>query len=427
MASVLNNIGTVYQNQGNNQVALDCFIKALDIAREINDKFGLANAYNNIGIIHERRGEWEQSLNNHLLALQIGLQIGDKLGVSLYYNSIGIVYYKQGNYKQAIENQLIAFQIAGEIANKNAVKEYTRSLFTTYQDMKDYENALKYHEKFHETERELLGEETQKQINGLNFQRNMEQKEKEAEIERLKNVELKEALEKLKIEKSRSERLFQNQLIELKSSALQARMDPHFVFNSLNSIQQYIWEKNPEEATAYLGRFSKLIRATLDNSRKQYVTLERDLAALLYYIELESLRFQNKFKHQIICGPGINTKEIQLPPMMIQPFVENAILHGLQPLKTAGRLDIILKRIDSNVLHISIEDNGVGRVKANQNKIGNNKSHQSVAMDLTRERLEKMNGASLHADAIIITDLYDENHQATGTKVEINVPVEFSS
>jgi LytS/YehU family sensor histidine kinase len=273
-------------------------------------------------------------------------------------------------------------------------------------------------------EKELINVQTGRQITQLNLQHSIEQKAKENEIEQLKNVQLKQAMDKLQLEKSRSEQLFQNQIQELKLNALQAQMNPHFVFNSLNSIQHYIWEKNPEEATAYLSRFSTLIRAVLDNSRKQFVTLEEDLSALKHYIELEAIRFEQKFEYEIICDPAINQASVELPPMIIQPFAENAILHGLQPLKSAGKLTINVKRKTNNVLHITIEDNGVGRTKAGQIKLVAGKSHRSVAMQLTRERLEKMEGGTLNNDAIIITDLYDKNKQPAGTRVEINVPLE---
>jgi tetratricopeptide (TPR) repeat protein len=466
IAGSYNNIGVVYYRQGNFEEAIQTFIRMVPLMEEEDDKLGLARLYANIGVLYQSMKDDHRAMENDLIALKISEQIGDKPGIAAAYNNMAVIYYnqadyaaafyhhsmafkirselgdkrgmaesshglgevyeKQGDSVKALENKLAACLMAEEIGNKELLKECSLSVYNTYKAAGDFENALKYHIKYHGVEQELLGKAAQEQLTALNFQHNMEQKEREAEIERLKNVELKEAFEKLQLEKNRSEQLFRNQLQDLRSGALQAQMNPHFVFNSLNSIQQFIWEKDPEQATAYLNRFSGLIRAVLDNSRKQFVRLEQDLSALESYIELESLRFEKKFEYRIICDAAVDKQQIQLPPMIIQPFAENAIVHGLQTLKRAGQLTITIKHKENNLLHITIEDNGIGRAEAGLIKKSKAQSHQSVAMQLTKERLEKMNGNSLTGDAIIINDLYDESGQPAGTRVEINVPVEYS-
>ena len=426
IAYSFNNIGNIHTLQGNYTDAMKNYLRALEISKKQGESQAMADSYSNIGRIYNYQSNYLEALKNHFLSLQISEKIDDKRGIMHSYNNVAMVYFEQKNHEESIRYNICSIKISEEIGHKEMTKISCYSLTSSYKGIGDFENALKYYEKYHQLESEMLGQASQKQLNNLNFQHNMEQKEKEAEIERLKNVELKEALEKLQLEKNRSEQLFQNQMQDLKSNALQAQMNPHFVFNSLNAIQQYIWEKDPEEATAYLNRFAKLIRSVLDNSRRQFVTLEQDLTALGYYIELESVRFENKFEYQLECDTKLDKKAIQLPPMLIQPFVENAIIHGLQPLVTNARLFISLKQRDGNILHIIIEDNGVGRQHAGKLKAGKERTHQSVALQLTEERLEKMNGGEL-MNSIIIHDLTDIDGNAAGTKVEINVPVEYIS
>jgi len=463
IASSASNIGLIYWEQQNYDEALKMFNRALEIRQSRNDLIGVSDLMNNIGNVYREQKKFDSALKIYKQALALREPTGNDVKIGYSYLYIGNIYkdlqqYKEAfqfskqayailkhtndkrgivqvliglgdlhvrlnQFKEARENLEGAIKLSEELGLKSQQREALVYMTDLLEKEKDYEKAFYTNRQFMQLDKELVNAETSRQIAQISLQNLIEQKAKENEIERLRNVELREALEKLRLEKSRSEHLFQNQLQELKSSALQAQMNPHFVFNSLNAIQQYIWEKDPEEATAYLARFAKLIRSVLDNSRRQFVTLEQDLTALNYYIELESLRFENKLEYQLVCNSDINQSEIQLPPMLIQPFVENAIIHGLQPLKSNGSLIITIAKGGKDFLHITIEDNGIGRQKAGQLKTAENRTHQSVAMQLTKERLEKMNGGEL-LNSIIIHDLIDENGNATGTRVEMNVPVE---
>jgi len=208
---------------------------------------------------------------------------------------------------------------------------------------------------------------------------------------------------------------------EVEMQALRAQMNPHFMFNSLNSINNFIMNSDIENASAYLTRFSRLMRLILDNSRHDWVPLEQELHALELYIGMESLRFDNAFTWRINVGDGIETESEQIPPLLMQPYVENAIWHGLMHRKIAGgHLQVTLMKRD-NVLVIEIEDNGVGREAAAKMKhqmSGHKKSH---GMDITLERIAMINRVYGAEIALEIIDKRNENHLPDGTLVRLKM------
>jgi hypothetical protein len=218
--------------------------------------------------------------------------------------------------------------------------------------------------------------------------------------------------EKLKTE-------FNQKLADVEMKALKAQMSPHFIFNSLNSINRYIIKADPEKASLYLTKFSKLIRLILDNSNHKIISLEQELAALKLYIELEALRFNEKFSYTLHVNPELNPMSIGVPPMIIQPFIENAIWHGLLHKETPGQLDISIERFGSG-LQCVITDNGVGRKKAAEMKSKSVNKDKSYGMKITRDRLNMLNGES-KVSSVEIIDLEDVTGNALGTKVIVKI------
>ncbi|MNY13984.1 Sensor histidine kinase YehU [compost metagenome] len=211
-------------------------------------------------------------------------------------------------------------------------------------------------------------------------------------------------------------------MAEYQITALQAQMNPHFIFNAINTIQGYILGKNEGEAYSYLAKFSKLIRMVLHNSQLKVLRLERELEVLHLYIELEQLRFDHCFDYELIVAEGTEITDFNIPGMLLQPYVENAIWHGIVNLENSrrGKLVISIEQVDEQLL-ISITDNGVGREQAKSFR--KNTNHKSVGMQLTGERLDVMN--RLHGEntaSVKVIDLLDENGNASGTKVEITIP-----
>lgn len=212
-------------------------------------------------------------------------------------------------------------------------------------------------------------------------------------------------------------------LSEVEMKALRAQMNPHFLFNSLNSINNFILKNDADNASAYLTRFARLVRLILDNSRHEWVSLEQELQALKLYIELEQLRFDQTFDYKIQTEPGIDLMHCQIPPMMLQPYVENAIWHGLLHRNSeGGLLQINLSLNGKDQLKITIEDNGVGRKASAIRKSHQRSMHkQSHGMQITSERLDTINAVYQIEARSSIEDLYDEAGHATGTRVVLTM------
>jgi ligand-binding sensor domain-containing protein len=233
-------------------------------------------------------------------------------------------------------------------------------------------------------------------------------------ILRIKSIKRKHSVEKkmLTIEK---------QVFELEQKALRLQMNPHFIFNSLNAIQNFVLLNDTDKAVNYLAKFSHLMRMILANSTASFITLKDELRALTYYMDLEKLRFDDKFDYQIIRDPAIDEEFVEIPPMLFQPYVENAIIHGFVNSPNPGVLEIILKRQNSGTLLCVIHDNGIGREKAIEIRDKSGIKRQPKGMIITQERIEIFNKQSNKNFSVKIIDLKDENGEAAGTRVEFTI------
>ncbi len=228
---------------------------------------------------------------------------------------------------------------------------------------------------------------------------------------RIQRIRRKEA-EKSKLDKK---------IATLELEALQAQMNPHFIFNVMNSIQSYIFDEDSLNASRYLDKFASLMRIFLSASKDKYISLRDEIEMLKIYTELEQMRFEDQFEVKFSIDKNLNL-DLEIPSVMIQPFVENAIKHGLS-LQKNGKLTITFNR-DQQIIHCIVEDNGIGREKANQLK-EKRKAHRSYGMDLVQQRIETINSISSNDVNISIIDLKDANKQPKGTKVIIAMPVEY--
>lgn len=211
-------------------------------------------------------------------------------------------------------------------------------------------------------------------------------------------------------------------IANIESQALRAQMNPHFIFNTLTSIQHYISNNDTDAALKYLSKFAKLMRKIMDNSKQQLISVAEEVNALDLYLELEVMRFDKKFKYHINIDNSIDQNYDRIPSMLIQPYVENAIIHGLLPKQGTGKIEILMQRNEDTII-CTIEDDGIGRDRSKEFKKNRVQQHKSMGMSITQERLDILN-SSLHSklNAEII-DLY-EGGQPSGTKVRLIIPLE---
>jgi ligand-binding sensor domain-containing protein len=215
---------------------------------------------------------------------------------------------------------------------------------------------------------------------------------------------------------------FEHQVSEIQMEALRAQMNPHFLFNSLNSIKYFAISKSKEETAAYLSKFSLLVRSILNNSKSRTISLKDELDALQLYIEIEHLRLDGKFDYLIDIDSGIHVKQAQIPPMILQPYVENAIWHGLMHKEGRGKLLVQVKDMGHQIQCI-IEDNGIGRAQAAEYRGKETDHKKSVGMQITSDRIALINRIYMIDTQVHVIDLEDENGLASGTRVVINIPL----
>ena len=226
------------------------------------------------------------------------------------------------------------------------------------------------------------------------------------------------------LEQTRKEQLLtalQKEKADLEMQVLRSQMNPHFIFNCLSSINRFILINKTEEAADYLTKFSRLMRMALHNSEKSFITLETELEALRLYLELERLRFKNSFNYSITLVNTIETSTIFIPPLLLQPFAENAIWHGLMHKKGSGHLDISLS-IDGKLLHCLITDNGIGRQEAAMLKSKSAENNKSMGMQKTVARLALLNQQPSEQPFFAVEDVMDEQDYVAGTKVILKIP-----
>lgn len=299
-----------------------------------------------------------------------------------------------------------------------------------YEKKGDYKNALHEFKDFQRLKDSLAFSENREEAIKKEMQYNADKKETLAKAEIGKQKVIRNAIvtvslivliagvflflgfrKRQKIKAEQKEILLKAEISETELKALRAQMNPHFIFNALNSIADYINKNDARSADYYLGKFAKLMRGILENSEEKEISLSEELKMLEFYMDLESLRFKNKFNYEVKIADDINPENTLIPPMILQPFVENSILHGLAKKENDGKITIHIDKTE-DLLKCTIEDNGIGRKNPNEN-LG-----KSYGVKLTRERIALFEKSKNSDSGVFYTDL------EAGTRVELRLPLE---
>jgi LytS/YehU family sensor histidine kinase len=211
------------------------------------------------------------------------------------------------------------------------------------------------------------------------------------------------------------------QKTELEMEVLRSQMNPHFIFNSLSSINRFILQNNKTQASEYLTKFSKLMRLILENSQVPLITLESELESLKLYLDLEALRFNYRFGYKISVAPETDTSVLKVPPLIMQPYVENAIWHGLMHKEEKGQLDIEISREDEH-LFVRITDDGVGRKQSASFRSKSATLHKPMGLRITEERIAMMERSFGRESNVTINDLVLPDGRPAGTEVTLKIP-----
>jgi LytS/YehU family sensor histidine kinase len=306
-----------------------------------------------------------------------------------FYTTNSKAYLENGNYKEAM---FWIKKAEEEEATKSDLKAQLNILklkIEIAKNAKKTDEIIAFYEKYIEIKEILINESKQNAIEKFEAKYQNKLKEKEKEILRL-------------------------QKIEMEQKALRAQLNPHFFFNSLNSINKYIVDNDSENASNFLFKFSSLMRKTLENSEESFLTIEEEVEFLNDYLSLEQLRFNNSFKFDIIIDKGIEDDFVKIPTMMIQPYIENSIKHGFNSIKD-GMIKVEFQLNEDDSILCIIEDNGSGRVISQS-------SHKSMGTNILENRIKILKEQYQLDFHIKTIDLKSKNKIVQGTRIELLIP-----
>lgn len=436
-AIALMNTGLVYFKQNKQEQALDYFTQSLAIAEANNHTQVAAYTLSNMGAALNKKGEYAKGLESFQKSIQLADQLGDTRIKVQSLGGVGESSFHLKKYDDAERYSLHALRLAEEAHLLEYQKEMHQGLTEIYSRQNEFEKALHAHKKFVQLRDSILSDQKRQEIRKREMQFEFDKKEAvlkaehEAELARQRVVRnatigggaalLLAALTSFVFYKKRrdadgqrKEAEFHAQVADTEMKALRSQMNPHFIFNSLNSIGDYVSKHNMGAADYFLTKFAKLMRLILENSEKKEVTLADDLHALELYLELEATRFNKKFTYDIVVDEAIDPGSTLIPPLLLQPFVENSILHGIANKMGDGKILIHIAKEDE-MIRCVVEDNGVGRKQSAA--VPSEQKKQSLGIKITKARIDILNRIKQSNAKVELSDL------AEGTRVEVSLPL----
>ena len=475
-----NSMGNIYLTLKQYDLAIEQFEKSLVIENRLGNRLGLAINYHNLGYADEAKGLLELALKNYKRSLNYNEQIDSEVGRIICYNSIGQIYIKQEKYydakviiEQALKKALVlgdqfyiayaytnlgwvqkelrmddvaevnlkkGLEVSEAYALKTSAVEAHKQLSDLYKKQKNYQKSLYHFEKAVELENTIFTERNMQYVSDIIIEY-----ENEAKNTQIKQLASENELVKAKLQRNqiifwsallaltiiagtmiavnRNRQLrHEKQILTLEQDMLRSQMNPHFIFNSLNSIKLYIINNEKENAVYYLNKFSKFIRKILIASTEKEISLEDELDTMQLYMNIENIRFSNEINFTVQVESGVNLSNIKVPSLILQPFLENALWHGLSSKKDDKRIELKVYKANDDYINISITDNGIGR-KASE-RINNERvlKRKSVGLSITKARLANFSKRFTTDYRMNIEDLYDAEENPLGTKVVVYIP-----
>ena len=400
-----NNIGAYYNSRNYKELAIENWEKAIVAFDSIQDKFGLADTYTYLAQFYLDQGEEKRALAMANTSLDLAKEIHVLEQQSISEKLLSEIHTKSGNPILALDHYRRYAAIKDSLFKENDIRKSVEASMNYEFEKKELI------QKEENKKRELLLKEEAKSskmklifgalialllvgIGFLIYNRN----------------HLKKTL------------TLQKELAEYEQKALHLQMNPHFVFNCLGSISSFIVQNGTDSAIKYLSKFSKLMRLTLEYSKESLIPIDKEIESLQNYLELEQLRFNDKFNFTISKSKDIED-DVALPPLLIQPFIENAIIHGVIPKKDQGSITIDFSLENESLICVILDD-GIGINTSKLNKENSVLAHKSMALDIIKKRLEMITASTSKKATIAIEELTDSS-KVTGTKVTLQLPLRY--
>lgn len=424
------NRGIIFNELEKYNLAITDYEKALLLADSINNQYFKAAILNNLALVYETQNNLSEAVKYYTktIALSDSIQSFNTKAAAL--NSLANIYLLKNEYKTALSSAREALQLGKQVKALDRQRDVYKTMYNAYSAMDRPQEALEAYKKHILLKDSILDEEKSNELTRkeMQYQLDMEKALADAEIKRqsqLKNLSLagigilllaafagyllyknrRDAMEQKK------EAYFKLNVAETELKVLRSQMNPHFIFNSLNSISDYVDKHDIATANDYLIKFARLMRLTLNNSEKKEITLAEELDWIVLYLKLESVRLNEKFSYAINTTT-IDPENVLVPPMILQPFVENSIWHGLSQKKGKGEIKITAST-EEGLLLCQIDDNGLGRKHIEPSTDNNG----SFGMKITQSRIDILNKMEQARASLNLID------KKEGLLVEVRLPL----
>ncbi len=438
VSKTCNNIAQIYNSKAEYDSAIIYLRKSLKLNKKMNYPSGIAESYYNFANTFLLYPNIDSAYYYITLAVKNAKQIDDP-ALANYYVTLGRIQKARGNYPLALENTLSAYKIAKKQNQPILISECSELLSIIYSNMKHNDLAYIYLKEHQQLQDSISNDDFRNRVTRLEIQYEYDKKQRAAEYAQMKERLIRDNKIKQKDQHVkglliilllvifvsysyiRHNRLrSQYARIELEQRLLRAQMNPHFIFNSLCAVQDFILADKPQKANTYLTKIARLMRNILENSGEEFIPVEKEIETIRLYLDVQQLRFETEFEYKITLDPSIDPGNFSIPPMLTQPCVENSIEHGLLPADRKGKLNIDYS-LNNGLMKLEVTDNGVGRKEA-EKITGRKLKKQSVSTRLTSQRLAYFRKTLRKKSIIYETIDLQEKGKASGTKVIMMLP-----
>ncbi|MCO5259451.1 MAG: tetratricopeptide repeat protein [Crocinitomicaceae bacterium] len=448
-ANSLVELANVYFTKKQYNEAIKNCLQAITLFEKLNNREGLGASFNTLGMIYREQKEFNHAGTQFNHALVNYESIGDLQQIAVVYHNVATVFYANKKYENALNYLFRSIDISKTTGANNQLYENYRLISTIYRDLGQTKKALDYLQIYVNYIDSNATEQSLSKIAELNELYRAEQRDRlilsqadsidkqrqqrQLTATQLENIKLRNTFQiyviigfilliimAIVIVRNRwiRDKIRQQQReTEMAQTLLRAQMNPHFVFNAMSVIQSYIYENDTKNSAKFLVNFSRLMRLILENSPKDEIPIQLEVEILQKYLETQKMRFENRFEFSINVEGDLEHEKAMIPPMITQPFIENAIEHGQLHTIDGGFIRITFRK-KLHMLEIIIEDNGIGRKGAEMNK--KSREHKSMAMNITRERIENLN-RKYRTEGFLKIEDYNKTLE-TGTKIVISLP-----
>jgi len=434
-------LGTLFTEKAPDYHRADSLLKiCYDLAIVRDDSSYASLSLANLGWNEYQARQYQKALDFYNMSLRYSLPSGKHHYAANALGNLGTIYRDMGETDKALEKYKKSIEEAKVVNDLYELQWVYKDMSELFLRKQDTSNAFKTYIQYKEYSDEQIKQSSSQGLSDARIRYEADTRKKEFELLslRLRNHKLIIygsavllilslaifilTLSRARINNKRKISEMNHLIAEARQANLRQQMNPHFIFNTLNSIQYYMYQHDKLATNNYLTKFSSLMRKVLENSQHTSVPLRDELDALKLYLDLEIIRFKDKFFYEITVDEEIDTLLYKVPTMLIQPYVENSICHGLVPSENKGFIKIDLQLKDEYI-SCTIEDNGIGRDAAMEKKRKTENGHNSLGTQIVSSRLDLVNALYGTSLKTVYTDLRRENGESEGTRVEIQIPI----